>query len=154
VAGAPAAEAAPGLDPPSSDISLDQCGERTVLYIEDNSANLELVERILHRFPSIRVISATRGEQGLELARERRPDLILLDLHLPDIRGHEVLGRLLADPATREIPVIILTADVTGGQAKRLLSAGAHSYLAKPIDRRKLLVTMQACLKDKDSVSA
>jgi CheY-like chemotaxis protein len=82
---------------PSAEIALQECGERTVLYIEDNLSNLALVERLLLRFPAIQLLSANRGELGVTLARERRPDLILLDLHLPDIWGDEVLRRLQAD---------------------------------------------------------
>ena len=75
-------------------------------------------------YPSIQVISATRGEQGCKLARQFRPDLILLDLHLPDIRGDEVLRRLRADEATREIPVVMLSADATGDQAHAAVGRG------------------------------
>ena len=154
VAEAPTSEVKSEPDAPSGDIALDECGERTVLYIEDNLSNLELVECILLRFPTIRLISATRGEQGLQLARERQPDLILLDLHLPDIRGDEVLRRLKADAVTLGIPVVMLSADATGGQAKRLLALGARSYLTKPLDRQGLLSAMYTCLKTGDSIHA
>ena len=133
---------------------MNECGKRTVLYIEDNLSNLELVERILRRFPSIRLLSATRGEQGVELAREHRPDLILLDLHLPDIWGDEVLRRLRTDAALREIPVVMLSADATLEQIKRLLAAGAQGYLTKPINRQELLRTMYAYLKTGDFIRA
>jgi CheY-like chemotaxis protein len=154
VAEAPTSEVKSEPDAPSGDIALGECGERTVLYIEDNLSNLELVECILLRFPSIRLISATRGEQGLQLARERQPDLILLDLHLPDIWGDEVLRRLKTDALTLGIPVVMLSADATGGQAKRLLAAGARSYLTKPLDRQGLLSAMYTCLKTGDSIHA
>ena len=134
--------------------ALEACGERTVLHIEDNLSNLELVERILGRFPSIRLISATRGEHGVELARERRPDLILLDLHLPDIWGDEVLRKLRADSATCDIPVVLLSADATGDQARRLLALGARNYLTKPLDGRELLETMHACLTSGNAINA
>ena len=143
-------ESEPNLS--SREISLETCGERTVLYIEDNLSNLELVERILLRFPSIQLISATRGEQGVALARERRPDLILLDLHLPDIWGDEVLRRLREDAATREIPVIMLSADATAEQVSRLLAAGARSYLTKPLDYQVLLKTMHECFRTGDLI--
>jgi CheY-like chemotaxis protein len=75
---------------------------------------------------------------GLELAREHLPDLVLLDLHLPDIGGDEVLRRLRDDPHTASIPVVILSADATPGQIQRLLHAGASEYLTKPLDVRQL----------------
>jgi CheY-like chemotaxis protein len=116
------------------------CG--TVLYIEDNLANLRLVERIIGRRPELTLISAMQGGQGLELARSHRPRAIILDLHLPDMLGSEVLARLREDSRTREIPVVILSADATPGQVTRLLAQGAHAYLTKPLDVAELL----ACL--------
>jgi CheY-like chemotaxis protein len=151
---APASEVESQPNLPSGEISLEKCGERTVLYIEDNLSNLELVERMLLRIPSLHLISATRGEQGVDLARGRRPDLILLDLHLPDIWGDEVLRRLRADAATRQIPVIMLSADATPVQISRLLSAGAQSYLTKPLDYQQLLETMHTCLKNAELIHA
>jgi len=151
---APASAGQPQADLPSAEIPLEICGERTVLYIEDNLLNLKLVERILLRFPSIRFISATLGEQGVDLARAQRPDLILLDLHLPDIWGDEVLRRLQADPATSAIPVIMLSADATPEQIKRLLAAGAQSYLTKPFDYRQLLETIYECLRTAELIHA
>jgi CheY-like chemotaxis protein len=107
---------------------------RTVLYIEDNTSNLRLVEQMLKERPEVELISAMKGGEGLDLAREHSPDLILLDLHLPDIPGWEVLSRLKADPATADIRVVVVSADATEHQRKRLLAAGASSYLTKPID--------------------
>jgi signal transduction histidine kinase/CheY-like chemotaxis protein len=111
---------------------------RTVLYIEDNLANLRLVERILASDPSVELVAAMQGRLGVDLAREHRPALILLDLHLPDLSGDEVLRQLRDDPATRGIPVAILSADATPGQVRRLLAEGAHSYLTKPLDVAEL----------------
>lgn len=105
-----------------------------VLYIEDNLANLRLIERLLARRSEIEVIPAMTGTLGLDLAREHLPDLILLDLGLPDIRGDQVLVQLRKDPRTAHIPVIILSADATPGEIKRLLAAGVEDYLTKPID--------------------
>src|SRR5205085_6299769 len=79
-------------------------------------------------------VTATEGKVGLELAHERCPDVILLDLHLPDLPGWNVLGQLQTDDKTRHIPVVIISADATANQIKRLMSAGAHAYLTKPID--------------------
>ena len=80
-----------------------------------------------------------QGRLGLELAREHHPDLILLDLHLPDMGGREVLDRLRLDPETAGIPVVIISADATPGQVKRLLAAGATDYLTKPLDVSQFL---------------
>lgn len=110
-----------------------------VLYIEDNPSNLRLIERILGRRGDIDVISAMQGRFGIDLARQHHPSLILLDLHLPDISGEEILRRLLDDPATASIPVVMVTADATTGQVQRLLSAGAAAYLTKPLDVARLL---------------
>jgi PAS domain S-box-containing protein len=112
---------------------------RVVLHIEDNLSNLTLVERILAQRPGLEVIAAMHGRLGLELAREHQPLLVLLDLHLPDMGGEQVLQRLRDDPATAAIPVVIISADATRGQMQRLLSAGASAYLTKPIDVRELL---------------
>ena len=112
---------------------------RTVLYIEDNPANLRLVERILVRRPNLKLLAAVQGGVGLHLAAEQRPDLILLDLDLPDIPGAEVLLRLKAEVATREVPVVIISADASPGQIRRLLAAGARDYVTKPIDVRRFL---------------
>jgi CheY-like chemotaxis protein len=110
-----------------------------VLQIEDNPSNFAVVEAILEQRPQVSLMTAIQGRIGLELAQQHRPDLILLDLHLPDLRGDEVLRRLKGDPATRAIPVVMVSADATHGQAERLLAAGAHAYITKPIDLRRFL---------------
>jgi CheY-like chemotaxis protein len=91
----------------------------TVLYIEDNLSNLQLVERVLSRRPGVRLISAMRPQLGLDLAAEHDPDLVLLDLHLPDMPGQEVLRRLRAEPRTAEVPVVILSADARPTPGRR-----------------------------------
>jgi PAS domain S-box-containing protein len=110
-----------------------------VLYVEDNLANLRLVERILTLRPGVKLLSALRGRDGIDLCRQEVPDLVLLDQHLPDMTGDEVLGILRADPGTRDIPVVMLSADASPGQIRRLLAAGARDYLTKPLDVPKLL---------------
>jgi CheY-like chemotaxis protein len=112
---------------------------RVVLYVEDNLSNLKLVEQALQRVPEVHLIPAMHGQLGIDLARQHRPDLILLDLHLPDLKGDEVLDRLKRDPTTSQIPVVIISADATPTQVKRLLAAGAAEYLTKPIDIGRLL---------------
>src|SRR6185436_5251073 len=93
----------------------------TVLYIEDNLSNLRLIEHILQHRPAAKLITAMQGRLGWELAREHHPDLILLDMNLPDISGHDLLLRLQADPLTRPIPVVVISADATSRQIERLL---------------------------------
>jgi PAS domain S-box-containing protein len=108
--------------------------KRTLLYVEDNLSNLTLIEQILEERPEIELLSAMQGQVGLDLARQHSPDLILLDLHLPDLPGWEVLSQLKAGEATSDIPVVVISADATTRQIKRLIKAGAISYLTKPLD--------------------
>jgi PAS domain S-box-containing protein len=107
---------------------------KTLLYIEDNLSNLSLVEHLLGECAPIKLISAMQGELGIELATRHQPDMILLDVHLPDINGADVLARLKTRPRTRDIPVVILSADATRTQVSRLLALGADEYLTKPLD--------------------
>jgi signal transduction histidine kinase/ActR/RegA family two-component response regulator len=116
----------------------EYAAERRLLYVEDTIANVRLIEEILRRRPSVRLLPAMLGQLGIELAREHRPHLIVLDLHLPDLDGEQVLAQLRADVATREIPVVILSADAKRDRAP-LLAAGAQAYLTKPIGVRRLL---------------
>lgn len=107
---------------------------RRILYIEDNFSNVTLVEQMLAERPALELMTAMQGRVGLELARKHAPDLILLDLHLPDMPGWQVLAQLKSDPVTRDVPVVVISADATSPQIKRLLSAGARAYLTKPLD--------------------
>jgi PAS domain S-box-containing protein len=106
----------------------------TVLYVEDNPSNLRLIEHVLAQRGGVRLLTTTRGEPAQNLARQHRPDLVLLDVHLPDIDGEEVLRRLRSDPQTADLPVVVVSADATAGQIQRLLAAGATQYLTKPLD--------------------
>jgi signal transduction histidine kinase/ActR/RegA family two-component response regulator len=119
---------------------------RRVLYIEDNLANITLVQRILAGRDDIELVPSMQGRLGLELARQHHPALILMDLHLPDMPGEEVLQVLREDPATRSIPVIVVSADATTGQVQRLQAAGASAYLTKPFNVRALLQTIDEAL--------
>jgi PAS domain S-box-containing protein len=118
----------------------------TVLYIEDNLSNLRLVERIFARRSDLQIIPAMQGRLGLELAREHRPDLILLDVHLPDLMGDEVLAEFQRDPELGPIPVVVISADATPKQVKRLLEGGARDYLTKPFDVERLLAAVDEAL--------
>jgi signal transduction histidine kinase/CheY-like chemotaxis protein len=118
----------------------------TVLYIEDNRSNVKLVERILQRRPGVVLVHAPNGEAGIALCRSRRPDLVLLDLHLPDMSGEDVLGRLWADPGTRAIPKIVVTADATPGLGRRLESEGAVAVMTKPLNVQEMLSNVDRIL--------
>lgn len=125
---------------PDSPISAVRRGPAgRLLIIEDTVTNIRLVEAILRRRPDVRLIPAMQGRLGVELAREHVPDLILLDLHLPDMRGEEVLAMLQADPATASLPVVILSADAMDARKVPLLAAGARDYRTKPIGVEALL---------------
>jgi CheY-like chemotaxis protein/anti-sigma regulatory factor (Ser/Thr protein kinase) len=120
--------------PRAGDADRQAAASATLLYIEDNLANLTLIETILAARPELTLVPALQGRLGLELAWEHDPDLILLDLHLPDLPGEGVLRRLRADERTRGTPVLVISADATPGQVERLKEAGADGYLTKPLD--------------------
>jgi signal transduction histidine kinase/ActR/RegA family two-component response regulator len=120
--------------------------EKRVLYVEDMVENMRLVERILTRRPAVTLIPAMLGAIAQDLARDHRPHLILLDLHLPDITGEEVMRRLQADPTTSRIPILVLSADATQDHIDRLLATGATAYLTKPFAFGDLLHTIDDLL--------
>jgi CheY-like chemotaxis protein/HPt (histidine-containing phosphotransfer) domain-containing protein len=136
--------AADGVNPGEelSELEVDR-PLTSVLYVEDNPSNVRLVEQIFALSSELSLSVAREGAAGLAMARELRPDLILLDLHLPDMSGEQVLAALLADPDTAIIPVIIVSADASPVQAKRLQAAGAVGYLTKPFDVDQLLVAVR-----------
>jgi len=109
-----------------------------VLYIEDNPANVEVVSRFLKGRGNARLHSVGSGRAGLDSAIRDIPDIILLDLHLPDLQGDRVLRELKAEPITAAIPVVVLSADATQGVVRRLLAIGALAYLTKPLDLAEL----------------
>ena len=116
-----------------------QTGGPLVLYIDDKPENVMLVRRILARRPTVELISAPLGLAGLEAARSRRPDLILLDMELPDIAGREVLSRIQADAQLRDIPVVMVSAEAKASSVERLLAEGARAYFTMPYDVGKFL---------------
>ena len=115
----------------------------SVLYIEDNPVNFRLVERCLQSRPDVRMIGATCGIEGLALARTEHPDLILLDLHLPDVSGEDVATALRADDATREIPIVVLSADAYSSKRRHLLALGVDGYLTKPFKVPELIALIK-----------
>jgi CheY-like chemotaxis protein len=121
-------------------------GAARILYVEDNLSNLELVESILSRSPGLELIPAMQGSLALELATRHDPDVVLLDLDLPDIAGEEVLRLLRADSRTSAIPVIVLSADATPAQLARMQNEGIVAYLTKPLNIGLFLDTLRAAL--------
>jgi signal transduction histidine kinase/response regulator RpfG family c-di-GMP phosphodiesterase len=119
----------------------------TVLYIEDNLSNIGLIEQIMARYPGVRLLEATQGELGLDLAKTHLPDWILLDLDLPDIPGEQVLRMLRQEHRTQRIPVTVLSADATASQINSLMAAGAREYLTKPLDVRQLIALLEDTLR-------
>jgi CheY-like chemotaxis protein len=118
----------------------------TVLYVDDNPANIVFVERILARRPGVRLLSANRARDGLHLAQRHRPTLILLDLNLPDMPGEDVLMHLRVQSDTRDIPVIVMSADASPATRARLLAAGALTYITKPFDINEFLRALDGVL--------
>ncbi|HEU5111088.1 MAG TPA: ATP-binding protein [Micromonosporaceae bacterium] len=126
---------------------------KRVLHVEDMVENVRLVEEILTRRPSITLIPAMLGSVALDLAREHHPDIVLLDLHLPDMPGEQLLVLLRDEPATCNVPVVVLSADATSHHIDRLHSAGVAAYLTKPIAVRELLRTLDGLLDHLDIAS-
>ena len=119
---------------------------QTLLYVEDNPANLLLVEDIIERRPDIRLLSARDGRTGIELARVAQPDVILMDINLPGISGIEALALLLADSATTHIPVIALSANAIPRDIEKGMAAGFFRYLTKPIKVAEFMETLDLAM--------
>ena len=107
---------------------------RTVLHIEDNEPNRLLVEMLVRQRPALRLLTASRGQEGLHLARTHRPDLILLDMHLPDTTGENVLQLLRGEEGTRDTPVVMVSADAAAMRRNQADATGANNYLTKPFN--------------------
>jgi signal transduction histidine kinase len=125
-------------DPPTAGDPAAQL-RGTVLYIEDNFTNVTLVQALLARQPGVRLMSVMKARLGLELAQQHRPDVILMDLHLPDMSGEEALAQLRVLPSIQDIPVVVISADATSGTRERIVARGARAFLAKPFDVEELL---------------
>jgi len=128
--------------------STTEAAPRLLLYVEDNPANLRLVEEIVAFRRDLRLLAAHDGHLGLQLARAHRPDIILMDLNLPGMSGFEVLRQLGADPETAQIPVIALTANAMPRDIERGVAAGFHRYLTKPIDIEKFAEAINSTLAE------
>lgn len=112
-----------------------------ILYIEDNPQNMRLVRKMLS-LGGYEMLEASNGTTGLEVAFNERPDLILMDINLPDIDGMEVTARIKADPSMHHIPIVALTANAMYGDRERFTAAGCDGYLAKPVTKNELLTTI------------
>ncbi|MBH1985616.1 MAG: response regulator [Burkholderiales bacterium] len=127
--------AAPSLPRPDlAGALLDNSAPVTLLYVEDNPANLTLVEEIVRYCPQLQLLTATDGRLGVEMARTHLPQLILMDINLPHVNGTDALKLLRADPRTAHIPVIALTANAMPGDVERSMALGFYRYLTKPIN--------------------
>ena len=113
---------------------LEHSAPVTLLYVEDNPANLTLVEEIVRYCPQLQLLTATDGRLGVEMARTHLPQLILMDINLPHVNGTDALKLLRADPRTAHIPVIALTANAMPGDVERSMALGFYRYLTKPIN--------------------
>jgi len=120
---------------------------RTLLYVEDNPANLELVEQLIARRPDLRLLSAADGDLGIEFARTYQPEVILMDINLPGISGIAALKILRADSSTAHIPVIALSANAVPHDIARALNAGFFNYLTKPIKVDQFMEALDVALK-------
>jgi len=127
---------------------------RTVLYVEDNPANLMLVEDLIARHPDIHLLSATDGNKGIEIARASLPDMILMDINLPGISGIQALNILREDTATAHIPVVALSGNALPRDIKKGLEAGFFRYLTKPINVNEFMNTLDVTLKFAETESA
>jgi PAS domain S-box-containing protein len=123
---------------------------RTLLYVEDNPANLKLVEQLIARRPDMRLLTATNGSLGVQLARANRPEMILMDINLPGISGIEALKILREDAATAHIPVVALSANAMPRDIEKGLEAGFFRYLTKPIKIHEFMDTLDASLEFSD----
>ena len=113
-----------------------------VLVVEDNEKNMKLFRDVLQA-SGYRLLEATTGEQAMALAADHQPNLVLMDIQLPDIDGVEALGRLRADARTASIPVVALTAQAMHGDRERFLDAGFDAYISKPVDVLEFVKTVK-----------
>jgi CheY-like chemotaxis protein len=137
-----------GAEPIAPAKSQVQSGTRlrTLLYVEDNPANMKLVEQLVARRPDMSLLTAANGNSGIELARACQPAAILMDINLPDISGFEALKILREDPATAHIPVVAISANAMPRDIEKGLKAGFFRYLTKPIKVNEFMGTLNEAL--------
>jgi CheY-like chemotaxis protein len=139
-------EAGNGISHPSIHAN-DSIPSRTVLYVEDNPANLKLVEMLVARRADLKLLTAGTGDLGIDLARAHQPDVILMDINLPGINGIKALALLRGDSTTADIPVVALSANASPRDIERGLTAGFMKYLTKPIKVDELMATLDLVLQ-------
>ena len=122
---------------------------KTVLLVDDNEPHLELLEVYMEDLPEVRAVTATNGLEALTRVAEESPDVILLDIMMPKMSGFEVCKRLKADPKTRDIAVVMVTALNETGDIERAAECGADDYISKPIDRKALVALVRNVLDAK-----
>jgi signal transduction histidine kinase/ActR/RegA family two-component response regulator len=144
---------APRLEPTETGLpaaalteAVPRASRRTLLYVEDNTANLELVEQLIARRPDLRLLSAGTGQLGVQLAQQHRPEVILMDINLPGISGIQALKLLRADPLTAGIPVLAISANAMPGDIKKCTDAGFFRYLTKPINVAEFMEALDVAL--------
>ena len=113
-----------------------------ILIVEDNEKNMKLVRDVL-QFKGYKTLEAVTGTEGLRLAREERPDLVLMDIQLPDIDGITALARLRADPQTEKMPVVAVSASVMPDEQQKIVASGFNAYVTKPINVKSFLETVE-----------
>ena len=133
------------------DIGTPCYRRRLIHYIEDNETNAEVMRGILALRPQVALEVSALGLDGLAAIRQRRPSLVLLDMHLPDIDGLELLRHLQTDPETADIPVIVVSADATEAHMSEAITAGAANYLTKPVNVPEFLATLDRLLEQLDT---
>ena len=126
---------------------------RKLLYIEDNEDNLYMLQLRFDVLGGYEIISATDGAAGLAMAAAERPDLILMDLDLPEVDGWEAARRLKADPLTRDIPIIALSAHAMAGDREKALATGCDDFDTKPVEFDRLLAKIEQALAAKDRLA-
>jgi len=148
------AERLPATAPPRVVEDPARDNKITILYVEDNPANLRFMERLISKIPNTRMLGAPDPVLGLELARAHCPDVILLDINLPDMDGYEVLRRLQNDEATRRIPVIAVTANAMPCDVERGIKAGFNGYVTKPINVPEFIALFHATVQGLEQAAA
>jgi CheY-like chemotaxis protein len=120
---------------------------KTILVVEDNKLNMKLVRGLI-KIGKYRMLEAMDAESGIQLIREQRPDLVLMDIQLPGMDGLSATEVIKADPDLRDIPIVALTSYAMQGDKEKALAAGCTGYIAKPIDTRQFLETVSQYLED------
>jgi CheY-like chemotaxis protein len=146
-AAAPLVEAAPAAPAAATAVREPRGASRTLLYVEDNPANLALVAQLLARRPEIELLTAVNGSLGIDLARAHQPEVILMDINLPGISGIQALRILRDDPATARIPVLAISANAMPEDVRKGLEAGFFRYLTKPIRVNEFLEALDVALE-------